>query len=303
MRTAALTEIQRARAVPIEMEIGRRGIVLKGKIDQCGACPVCGGNDRFSINLRKQVFYCRYCDVGGDVIRLVQHLDDCTFTKALERLTSDDVLRQAAAPAPSAATGTERRQRALNIGSAARDPRGTLVEQYLKSRGLTLPAEIAGRVIRYHPTLYYEGSCTPGMVALFRDVRTDAACGIHRTFLNKTGRKLDRKMWGRASGAAIKLSADDDVSIGLHVGEGIETCLAAYLSGFHPVWALGSANGIASFPVLPGIENLTILGENNDGGANHNAIETCAARWIRAGREAFVIEPLVGNDLNDVVAS
>jgi hypothetical protein len=141
------------------------------------------------------------------------------------------------------------------------------------------------------------------MVALFRDIVTNEPCGIHRTFLDGDGRKLDRKMLGRAGGAAIKLADDEDVTVGLHIGEGIETCLAAQLAGFRPVWALGSKVGIDSFPVLPGIAAITVLGEVNDGGANHNATETCAARWIRAGREAFIIEPLVGDDLNDAVMS
>jgi len=81
-------------------------------------------------------------------------------------------------------------------------------------------------------------------VALFRDIVTNEPCGIHRTFLDSAGRKLGRKMLGRAGGAAIKLDADEDVTLGLHIGEGIETGIAAQLAGFRPVWALGSANAI-----------------------------------------------------------
>jgi putative DNA primase/helicase len=68
------------------------------------------------------------------------------------------------------------------------------------------------------------------------------------------------------------------------------------------VWALGSASSIASFPTLPGIEAITILGEVEDGGANRRATEQCAARWHEAGREVFVVSPLVGKDLNDAWA-
>jgi hypothetical protein len=32
-----------ARAVPIEAEVARRGIVLKGGVDRYGPCPTCGG--------------------------------------------------------------------------------------------------------------------------------------------------------------------------------------------------------------------------------------------------------------------
>jgi DNA primase len=68
----------------IEDEIARRGIKLSGRgHEHCGPCPVCGGTDRFSINTKKQVFYCRVCNVGGDVIALVQHIDGCDFKTAI----------------------------------------------------------------------------------------------------------------------------------------------------------------------------------------------------------------------------
>jgi hypothetical protein len=80
--------VARARAARIEDEIARRNVKLRanGRAEQCGACPKCGGDDRFSINVRKQIFNCRGCDVGGDVIRLVEHLDGAKFLEACERL-------------------------------------------------------------------------------------------------------------------------------------------------------------------------------------------------------------------------
>jgi hypothetical protein len=201
--------------------------------------------------------------------------------------------------APPADTG-ERTALALRLWNEAHDPRDTPASAYLASRGLTLGAGVAGDVIRFHPKLKFEGIRVGTMLALFRDVASNEPCGIHRTFLDGEGRKLDRKMLGRARCAAIKLDTDESVALGLHIGEGLETCLAARLAGFRPVWALGSANGIAAFPVLAGIDAITILGEVNDGGANQRAAQACAARWIEAGREAFIVTPLTGDDLNDV---
>jgi Toprim domain len=189
---------------------------------------------------------------------------------------------------------------ALRLWNEARDPRSTVVANYLASRGLTLPDDIAGEVIRFHPALKFDGKPVGGLVALFRDIRTNEPCGIHRTFLDGAGRKLGRKMIGRARGAAIKLDANENVTLGLHIGEGVETCLAARLAGFRPVWALGSAGAIATFPALAGIEAITVLGEVGDGGANHRVTQACATRWIEAGRDAFAVEPQVGDDLNDV---
>jgi CHC2-type zinc finger protein len=77
-----------ARAVPIEREIERRGVELRRIGLECvGACPKCGGDDRFAINTKKQVWNCRHCEVGGDVIKLVEHLDGCDFIVACNTLT------------------------------------------------------------------------------------------------------------------------------------------------------------------------------------------------------------------------
>jgi hypothetical protein len=81
--------IGRARGVPIEDEIARRGIKLKGGKDRCGPCPVCGGDDRFSINTVKQVFNCRQCGGKGDVIELVRFLDSSVFDAAVETLNRE----------------------------------------------------------------------------------------------------------------------------------------------------------------------------------------------------------------------
>src|SRR5215510_13341284 len=69
-------------------------------------------------------------------------------------------------------------------------------------------------------------------------------------------------------GAAIKLDLHESVELGLHLGEGIETCLSARQQGIRPVWALGSAGAIASFPVLAWIEAVGLLLERDDNGAN-----------------------------------
>jgi putative DNA primase/helicase len=79
-----------AKAIPIETVIDQRGIRLRGKVERTGPCPVCGGDDRFSINIKKQVFHCRGCDKGGDVIALCQHLDDSTFAEAVASLTGSE---------------------------------------------------------------------------------------------------------------------------------------------------------------------------------------------------------------------
>jgi hypothetical protein len=80
------TWVARARETPIETVIMSRGVKLRGNVDRCGPCPKCGGDDRFSINTKKQCFNCRSCGARGDVIALVEHLDNCDFIAACTKL-------------------------------------------------------------------------------------------------------------------------------------------------------------------------------------------------------------------------
>jgi putative DNA primase/helicase len=87
--------IERARRIPIETEIARRGIRLTGKgAEREGPCPRCAGNDRFSINTQKQTWNCRGCKTEqdkGDVIGLVCWLDGVEFATAVNTLTGEKV--------------------------------------------------------------------------------------------------------------------------------------------------------------------------------------------------------------------
>src|SRR5262245_46093589 len=83
--------IAQARAVRIQDEIARREIKLKGRgPERYGPCTKCGGTERFAINASKQIWNCRGCQRGGDVISLVQHLDGCTFDAAVATLGRQD---------------------------------------------------------------------------------------------------------------------------------------------------------------------------------------------------------------------
>jgi putative DNA primase/helicase len=91
-------EIEKARAVPIEAELARRGVPLQGRgPERAGPCPACGGADRFSINTAKQVWNCRGCEAKGKgTIDLVKFLDGCNFLEAVETIAGEP--RPGAAP-------------------------------------------------------------------------------------------------------------------------------------------------------------------------------------------------------------
>jgi hypothetical protein len=142
----------------------------------------------------------------------------------------------------------------------------------------------------------------PAMVALMTDPVTGEPCGIHRTYLLPDGSgkafgKDSRKMLGPRG--VIRLSPDDEVELGLGICEGIETGLAIMASGFRPVWACGSLPALTAFPVLSGIEALTVFAD----GKPHEVegAKACAKRWDAAGREARVFVPPAGGDFNDVL--
>lgn len=192
---------------------------------------------------------------------------------------------------------------ALALWREAIEPRGTLVQRYLEGhRRLELFEDVANRVVRFHPSCPFgPGVRHPCMLLAFRSITDDKLQAIHRTALSPEGKKIDRKMLGPVAGSAIKIDPDENVEQGLAIGEGFETCLAGRLLGFRPVWALGSAGAIGSFPVLPGIDALTVLAETDDSGANAQAIQTCGNRWAAEQREVIVATPRVAGDMNDAL--
>ena len=184
---------------------------------------------------------------------------------------------------------------AVALWQQATDAHGTLVETYVRSRHLELPAGDA--VIRHAPKIGLHGEPDALMVALMRDVVTDRPAAVHRTYIDHAGNKTGRKMLGPSSGAAIKLAAERDVLV---VAEGIETALAATAAGMTPVWAMGSAGAVGALPILPAVATLVILAEI-DSGASREAILSCVRRWDgTVGKKVFVITPTAGDDFATV---
>ena len=171
------------------------------------------------------------------------------------------------------------------------DPRGTAAERYFVSRRLEV-ADLASRVLRWNERI-------GAVIALFRNIHTGGPQAVARTFLDADARKIERKFLGPVGGAALMLDAFDAVTGGIHIGEGLETCQAARQLGLRPTWALGSAGAIAAFPILAGVECLTLLGENDL--ASENAVRTCGERWHEANRIVLINRPLKVKDLNDAI--
>jgi hypothetical protein len=198
---------------------------------------------------------------------------------------------------------TLNRCRAIALWNEAIPIAATIAAKYLASRRINdLAAGIDGKVLRFHPSCPFDGSSYPCMLALMRDIRTDEPRAIQRTALTLVGEKLSRRTLGPKMWAAMKLSDDEDVTMGLTIGEGVETVLSGMQMGFGPAWALSDAANMSAFPVLPSVECLTILVDHDENGTGQRAALDCSRRWTGAGREVRRIIPdRCGDDINDVV--
>ncbi len=316
-----------ARAVRLEDELTRRGIRLRRSgAERVGPCPRCGGRDRFSINVRKQVWNCRGFG-GGDAIAMVQHIDDCSFADAIRAITGIvDLDRPPSAPDPvklaeaqakaeaqardELADVRQRMAKARSIWQEAIPIEGTIAEHYLQVyRRLDIPAGVSGDVLRFHPQCPFGAARHPCMVGLVRSVtNNDWEQAIHRTALTPSGAALKLEGKTARGGGAIKISATAEVTTGLTIGEGLETVLAGMMAptNYRPAWSLISSGNIETFPVLPGIESLMVLVDHDKRDqhgrrAGQKAAAECARRWDAAGREVVAVIPQQeGYDMADV---
>jgi phage/plasmid primase-like uncharacterized protein len=182
----------------------------------------------------------------------------------------------------------------------------TLAATYLGARGLQVFVEFgdpAGDRLRFlprHPRKNPDGVLEyhPALIALLRDLHTGKACGIHNIYLLPEGsdRLRDRKAkttWGRKVGAAVMFDPFHAPVYGLVIAEGIATAVSILSAQLHPVWATCGAGSIAAFPVLGGIDTMTIAADSDEPG--QKAATACAERWRAAGREAAIITPAAGD--------
>ncbi|WP_299938608.1 hypothetical protein [uncultured Pelagimonas sp.] len=182
-----------------------------------GPCPLCGGSDRFGINLTTKAFNCRRCDLkGGDTIALVMGVLNKAFPQALDwicgELPPDLDPKEAERRRAKAKRDRERqdsfaekqRKRAVDMARSIWQegvaPEGTAVETYLNLRGLTGVLPRLSKCLRYHPNLPYmvkegrqwvELHRGPAMLAAVQSQQERAMC-VHRTWLdlNEPGGKM-----------------------------------------------------------------------------------------------------------------
>ncbi|MBR0714046.1 toprim domain-containing protein [Bradyrhizobium liaoningense] len=323
--------VDRARAVTLEDVLRLRGISLKGKNGKlAGPCPRCGGRDRFSVNCSKQVFFCRHCDQGnGGSISLVKFIDDCDFLTAVESLTgepppkrdhreTDDErrAREQRAIERRERLAREQREREMREAAELRDkiqycdqlwaetvPLPLEAIAYFARRRIHLDDVPDQGGLRFHPRCPFDGVILPCILARFTDAVSNTPGGVWRRPLS--GEKP--KSLAPIKDHVIRLWPDEYVTLSLTVGEGVETTLDAATKKQHrnallrPAWACGHADNLRNFPILSGIECLTIVADADASSTGQDAARACAKRWAAADREADVLIPdKIGTDFNDI---
>lgn len=232
--------LARAKAMRIEHELSRRGVKLRrAGVELIGPCPACGGTDRFGIHLKKQVWNCRQCAKGGDVIALVMHIDGKDFRQAVALLAGESVMRrQVEAPVQAEAPPepeSDKAALARFLWQRSVPAPGTIVETYLASRRCWLPSPN----IRF---LSGRGEHPPAMISRMGET------GVHLTKLKesgsgKAGTDKDKIMIGPSVGELIAVQDNPDRGE-LIVTEGIEDAASLALVTGWTAWAAGSAGRI-----------------------------------------------------------
>lgn len=207
----------------------------------------------------------------------------------------DHQRRPASAPAGSP-------EAARRLFAMSRPITGTVVESYLRKRGIT--ALHGTGSLRFHPRCYYrpdDHSPTetwPAMIASVTDL-DGRITGVHRTWLSPEGSgkapiDTPRRAMGDLLGHAVRFGTAHDV---IAAGEGIETILSLRMAlpGLSMAAALSAAHLAAIlFPAT--LRRLYIA--RDDDPAGDGARDSLVERARTAGIEAIVLSPTLG-DFNE----
>jgi putative DNA primase/helicase len=254
-----------------------------GRREKHGACPGCGGHDRYFFDNKhgRGDYYCRGCG-PGDGFKLLQFVHGWTFAETRKRVMeaaglAESTFKPIAVPTPRA-RATEaiaepsERVRRLRRERCAIENCDDAVD-YLASRHLWPLPE--GCTLSAHASVEYwsDGQRIGRYASLVADV-VDVAGELvtaHVTYL-QGGKKLagyePRKilggLYGRV-GAVVRLMPAESV---LGVAEGLETALSAALLDSLPVWAAINTSLLAKFEPPVQVERLVIYADRDEAGLN-----------------------------------
>lgn len=249
-----------------------------------GACPFCGGTDRFRFDDKEGTgsFFCSQCGPGAGMEFLIR-LFGWSFKDAAANV--DRVVGNV-----NQSRRMDERTEADKVAAIKRVLRecrpvehGDPVWTYLNARtGVeTIPGDI-----KYHPGLFHSaGGQHPAMVSVMRD-SIGHGVTLHRTYLTLGGAKANvdpakKFMAGkRLNGAAVRLSR---VSEQIGIAEGIENALKASQRFGVPTWAATNAVLLEQFMPPEGVRSVRIFGDNDSSYTGQAAGFNLAKRLVRDG--------------------
>ena len=261
-----------------------------------GTCPCCGyGKPTLSLSVRSGSVAVS-CVACGEVARIA----------AIAGLSPELVV-------PAEPT-TAKAAKAVRLCERAGAAPGTLVERYLRARGITIPVPPSIRSLKKQRN-WVDGRDYPAMVARVARVPSPGepaglvSSGVQVTFLGepdsngcvrKAETKSNKLSLGQLKYGGVWLTDIDAIGADLAVAEGIETALSVQqITGLPAVSAL-SAAGMRSFRWPPQVRRLWIAADNDETGLQ--AAKVLLKRALSAGLDAE-IKVLAGgkNDFNDLL--
>lgn len=257
-----------------------------------GACPACSYKDAFQVCAGDQhpLVFCHACqDTDAVVIALRRR-------GLWRRSEASATTNEGALSAAPTRAGLRARELWLQ-GSPAP---GSLVESYLRSRGIAMAIPATLRFLaeaKHSPS----GLILPAMIGAVTLWPDRKPCAVHRTFLAPDGHgkaavDTPKMTLGPCAHGAVRLAEATDR---LMVGEGIETCLAAMQATGQPAWAALSTSGMRRLLLPPHVEEVVILADADAPG--ELAAKDAATRWVREGRRVRIARPPKGKDFNDLL--
>ena len=277
-----------------------RGVVaaLKGKWNgRSGICLCPGHNDqRPSLQVS---------DDGQGGIRVFCHAG-CSWRivkdalKSMGLLDGEDGSDYEPAPPPD---NSERIAKAQAIWKESKQVSGTVAEQYLRNRGISIPLP---QTLRFHSALKYPNTNLffPSLVAAVTREGCKKIQAVHRTFIS-----LDGSNKARVSEPKMSLGVCRSGSIHLApaaetmcVGEGLESTLSYMQATNLPGWTALNTSGLKTLilPSLPLASTIYIASDNDAPG--QAAARHAAERWTREGRVVRIATPpKPETDFNDVL--
>ncbi len=193
----------------------------------------------------------------------------------------------------------KRTQQALQIWRRAVPAPGTLVEKYLRARGITIPIPPSLRYLaaaKHKPT----GLILPAMIGGVQGVN-GTMVGVHRTFLCRDGTAKatvsDAKMTlGPIGGGAVRFGP---AAQRLAVAEGIETALSiAQACPDLSVWSGISTSLMRRLLLPPQVREVVLCVDGDEAG--DKAARHLAERFASEGRAARIAPAPDGQDYNDL---